>query len=209
MDVAVVVATFGDPEWIELAEDRALPSAREQAPAYHFHGATLAAARNSGLRHLAGRHEYVIHLDADDELEPRYVEALASGVADLRAPAVRYVDRLAGRESPPRVPRVAGHRHDCAPACLPHGNYLVIGTAAPVQLLLAAGGWREYEWSEDWDMWLRCWRRGAAIESVPEATYRAHWRPGSRNRGPDREFRNRVHEEIHRANFPEQYADAV
>lgn len=84
MDVTIVVSTFGGAEWQELAESRAIPSAIEQAPVIHAHGDTLAKARNQGLQ--AVESEWVIFLDADDELTPGYVDSMRQGLADLRAP---------------------------------------------------------------------------------------------------------------------------
>lgn len=192
MDVSVIVATFGGREWIEIAEGRAVPSASEQAPTFHFHCSTLAAARNAGLARI--RSEFAIFLDADDELTDGYVEALSAGIADLRAPSVSYVRD--GIAHPPYVPRVAGHKHDCEAACLEDGNYIVIGSAIRAELLRSVGGFREEALYEDWSAWLRCYRAGATVETIPAAVYRAHWRADSRNRAPSIEAKNRVHREI-------------
>lgn len=195
MDVTVCISTYGDPEWVRLAE-RAIASARSQAPVIHRHGSTLANARNEALALVDT--EWVVHLDADDELEPGYIEAMAAGSADLRAPAVRYVRGASSRL--PYVPRVFGHEHDCDAACLPDGNWLVIGTAVRTELLRAAGGWREWDVYEDWDAFLRCWLAGGSVEAIPEAVYRAHVRPDSRNRAPSAELKNRTHLAIVEAN---------
>jgi glycosyltransferase involved in cell wall biosynthesis len=204
VDVTVAVATYGDEKWKRLAQ-RAIASAEPQAPVVHVHGDTLHGARNAALEQV--KTEWVCHLDSDDELEPGYVEALAAGTADLRAPAVRYVARNTVYR--PRMPRVAGHRHDCTAECLPEGNWLVVGTAAPAQLLRDVGGWRDFPWSEDWDLWLRCHLAGATFEAIPSAVYRAHVDPRSRNRAPDRIFKLAAHRAIHRANFPDQYDEAA
>lgn len=192
MDATVLVATCGDLDWSALAARRAIPSAARQAPVIHVHGQTLAGARNEALAEAES--EWVIHLDADDELLPGYIDAMARGSADLRAPAVQYV--RGKRTSLARLPRVAGHRHRCRPECLEQGNWLVVGTAARRDLLLDAGGWQEWPVYEDWALWLRCYRKGATVEGLPEAIYRAHARPDSRNRGPSIDFKNRVHAEI-------------
>lgn len=194
MDVTVCVATFGAEHWKDLAR-RAIASAETQAPVVHVHAETLHDARNQALDQVVT--EFVIHLDADDELEPGYVAAIADGTADLRAPAVRYIGR---REHAPYVPRVAGHQHDCSAACLIAGNWLVIGTAARAQLLRDVGGWRAWPMYEDWDLFLRCHLAGATIEAIPAAVYRAHVRRDSRNRAPSMAAKNRVHHEILAAN---------
>lgn len=195
MDVTVLVATYGDDAWIELARTRAIPSVTD-APVVHHHGLTLHDARNSALE--AAATEWVCFLDADDELEPDYFDAMARGTADLRAPAVRYVTSTSRPQA--RVPRVAGHVHACTADCLEWGNWLVIGTLARADLLRTVGGFRDYPWSEDWDLWVRCWHAGATIEAVPAAVYRAHVRRDSRNRAPDRQFKHAAHRAIAAAN---------
>lgn len=191
MEVTVCVGTYGDKSWIEAAQ-RAIESARQQAPVIHVHGDTLAQARNQALNQVTS--EWVIHLDADDELEPGYVDALTRGTADLRAPAVRYVKD--GMARSPRVPCVAGHRHDCTGPCLPSGNWLVVGSAVRADLARSVGGWWEEPIYEDWSLWLRCWKAGATVEAIPDAVYRAHVRPDSRNRAPSMRVKNRTHWQI-------------
>ncbi len=205
-DFTICIGTFGGNEWVRLASERAIPSAEAQGvPVIHRHGLTLAQARNEALGMV--RTEFVVFLDADDELAPGYIEALAGGSADLRAPAVSYVK--GSRRQEPYVPKVAGHSHVCAAACLCDGNWLVIGSAVRAELGREVGGFREFEWSEDWDLWVRCWLAGASIEAIPAAVYLAHFNRESRNRAPTREFKDKVHWEIHRANFSERYADAA
>lgn len=207
MDVTIVVASYGDERWIDLATSRALPSARAQdVPVIYVHGLTLHGARNAGLAQVET--EWVCFLDADDELAAGYIEALAAGSCDLRAPAVRYVTP-GGRQRAPYVPRVAGHRHDCIAECLADGNWLVIGTMARTELLRSIGGFESFAWSEDWALWARCWRAGATIEAVPDAVYVAHMDMQSRNRAPDQKAKNRAHWEIHRAVWPERYEGAA
>lgn len=191
MDVSVVIGTFGEASWAELARTRAIPSVHYGIPVIHVHADTLHDARNGGLEQVET--EWVCHLDADDELEPGYFEAIAQGTADVRAPSVRYVRPGLDRE--PWMPQVAGHEHACTPDCLLEGNWLVVGAVARTDLLRRVGGWRDFEWSEDWDLWLRCHLAGASIEPIPAAVYRAHVRFNSRNRGAT----NRAKREAHRA----------
>lgn len=197
-DVTVVVATYGEDRWHRLAQERAVPSAIDAgAPVIHAVGADLADARNTGLSRVPTR--FVCFLDADDELEPGYFQAISRSTADLRVPAVRYVRPK--RTTSPIMPRVAGHQHhDCTGECLAFGNWMVIGTVAPTRLLMKVGGFRDFDWSEDWDLWVRCWQAGATIEAVTDAVYRAHVRMDSRNRAPDRQVKLANHQAIARAN---------
>lgn len=200
MDATVVIGTFGSQVWPTLAKRRAIPSARRQGcRVIHEHRDTLAQARNAALEQVET--EFVIHLDADDELTPGYVEAMLAGSADLRVPAVTNVFSK-WKEVPPHFPRVYGHKHDCVGECLRSGNWIVVG--ACVRAELAQGiGWEEFGWSEDWALWARCWKAGATIERVPDAVYRAFRRMSSRNR-----IANRVsvdwHRKIEAAVWPEE-----
>lgn len=197
MDVTVAVATFGDQSWAHLADARAIPSASAlDVPVVHAHRATLHEARNAALDMVDT--EWVCHLDADDELDPGYFDAMAAGTADVRAPSVVYVE--GGQPRAPWMPRVAGHHHRCTADCLTEGNWLVVGSVARAELLRTVGGWRDFTWSEDWDLWLRCHLAGASIEAIRRATYRAHVRPDSRNRGADRATKLAAHQAILEAN---------
>lgn len=196
MDVTVVVPTYGDPDWQTLAQRAVASAEAEGVPVVQVDGADLADARNYGLSLVET--DFVCFLDADDELEAGYFDAMSVSDADLRAPSVRYV--LNRRRPAPYVPRVSGHRHDCGPDCLAFGNYLVIGTVARTSLVRHVGGFRDFAVYEDWDLWVRCWRAGASIETVPEAIYRAHVRPDSRNRAPERDVKLTTHQAIAQAN---------
>lgn len=197
MNVTVAVATFGDQKWVNLARSRAIPSAqRQDVPVIHCHGENLSNARNLCLDRA--QTEYIIYLDADDELESGYVKAMATGVADVRAPSVRYVRTVPrGR---PFMPKVAGHHHICDSNCLTAGNWLVIGAQARTEALRKVGGWHEFPVYEDWDMWLRCYLAGYTIQAIPQAVYRAHVNLRSRNRGPSQAVKLAAHRAIAAAN---------
>lgn len=198
MDVTVVVATFGDETWADLARSRSIPSAEAlDVPVVHEHASTLHEARNAGLAQV--HTEWVCHLDADDELEPGYFDAMATGSADLRAPAVRYLRTVLHLPSA-TIPRVAGHEHACTAECLTFGNWLVIGTLARAELVRSVGGWHDWPVYEDYDLWARCWRAGATVEAIPTAVYRAHVRTDSRNRAPSRAVKHDTHRGIATAN---------
>jgi hypothetical protein len=194
----VAIATYGSPAWANLARNRAMVSALGLGvPAVHYHGIDLQEARNRVLARVET--EWVIHLDGDDELEPGFLEAMQRASADVRAPAVRYIQPI-GRPTRPRMPRVSGHTHDCNADCLTQGNWLVVGACARTDLLRRVGGWGAEPVYEDWALWLRCHLAGATFEAVPDAIYRAHVRRNSRNRAPSRAVKLATHRAIEAAN---------
>ena len=194
-EATIVVATFGQRKWVELAERRALPSAAKFGlPVVHEHGATLHDARNAGLAKVDTK--WVCFLDADDELEPGYFEAMSGAAADVRVPAVRYVRPNGLSRQPPGIPQVAGHHHLCDAECLPYGNWIVIGAVAKTELVRQVGGFDDHAWSEDWCLWGRLYLAGASFARCPHAVYRAHVRPESRNRAAPASKRLAAHREI-------------
>jgi glycosyltransferase involved in cell wall biosynthesis len=178
VDVTIVIGTFGGQEWIDLAEQRAIPSAEAQGvPVVHRHAETLAEARNSAIDACSS--EFVIHLDADDVLERRYVREMARGSADVRVPAVRrYAEGK--RRGGTYMPRVYGHRHKCSGDCLPDGNWVTLGACVRMELAKKVR-WAEWPIYEDFAFWLECWKAGATFEALPRAIYGYHWMPNSRN----------------------------
>src|SRR5690606_1171120 len=129
--------------------------------------------------------------------EPGFIDRMADGTADVRAPSVRYVEHDPWVS--PRMPRVSGHTHRCDAGCLDAGNWLVIGSVVRTDLVRKIGGFMDYPIYEDWDVWVRCRDAGATIEAVPQAVYRAHVRRDSRNRGPSRPEKLAAHRAIARA----------
>lgn len=198
MDVSVIIGTFGNQEeWSPLAQ-RAIESAFKAGPKRIFweHKETLDAARNAGLDKADT--EWVVHLDADDELDPGFFKAMERGTADIRGPAVQYIRGTTPAR--PMVPHVYGHTHQCVGDCLKFGNWLVVGSLVRTELAQRIR-WKDWPIYEDFDFWQRCWLQGATIESIPDAIYKAHVRHNSRNRQPNHKFRNEIHEQINLANL--------
>lgn len=178
MDVTIVIATFGEQKWQDLANERAVPSTvRQTMPptrCIYVHDETLAGARNKGAEQADT--EWLIFLDADDELAPDYIEQMdrktkMSPGADIFVPAVQYVHP--DHEDEPRM---------LGPFDLRTMNYIVIGAPVRKRVFDAVGGfWDERAW-EDWSLWLRCEHLGAELVSAPRAVYRAYVNHISRNR---------------------------
>ena len=191
------VASYGSRSWRELARRRAVPSAESQGvPVIHVHGSgTLAEARNEII--AQAQTEFLILLDADDELERGYVAAMAQGSADVRVPRVRQVRDMSAlmprtrAVMSPYMPQVVGHRHAaCRAVCLRDGNWIVIGAAARTALLRQVGGFHEEPIWEDWALWLRCYVQGATFQPIRRAIYRQHMNEDSRNAVGDVRLRN-------------------
>jgi hypothetical protein len=165
--VGVAVGIYGTDEWAERAKKVALPSVWRQTHACRFgicHSSTLAEARNRAAAKLET--DWLIFLDADDELDERYVESMLAGDGDIRQPSTLGV--------------YSDGTEDDYPVLIPPksnlliGNHLVIGSMVRSDLFFEVGGFQDLPILEDWDLWIRCWLAGAKIGVAPEAIYRVH-----------------------------------
>lgn len=179
----ILCATFGDGVWADRAQAHALPSAEGQAPVRHLHGRTLHDTRNRLIETSSA--DYLVFVDADDQLAPGYIDALVALFNVSRGqptkprdrlykPAVQYIDPD-GTEHPPRM--------------LPwkpitQGNHLVIGTAVSREMA-AKVLFEDWPLYEDWDFWWRCIEAGAKVTAATGAVYRYYLNPDSRNYGID------------------------
>lgn len=155
----------------------------------------LANVLNLGLEHL--RTDWVVRMDADDRMDPlRIARQLAFAEANPDTDVI--ASRVAGF---PAEMVTEGFRryltwqnrsltHDAifadlfreSPIC--HPSVMLRRTT-----ILQAGGYREIDGPEDYDMWLRLARAGARFAKLPETLL--HWRvrPGSLSRC-DRRYRS-------------------
>jgi GT2 family glycosyltransferase len=127
------------------------------------------------VRNCAAAHstaDWLIFLDADDELDPEYIEWMLQGTTDIRQPATLGVVDGVEDDYPVVIPP--------KPNILT-GNHLVIGSMVRRELFQSVGGFRPLPVLEDWDLWIRCFRAGATWGVCPKAIYRVHVRQGSRN----------------------------
>lgn len=177
--VDVVVTTYGNKKLWSLLAARAVASVKAQTLPpnriirYHDEkGTDIGLARNEAAQRSDA--EWLIFLDADDELDPLYVESMLRGTGDLRWPSTLGI--VSGVE-------------DSFPVLLrpqPHillGNHMVIGTMLRRELFNHVGGFRGgLPVLEDWDLWIRCMIEGAEAQPCERAIYRVHVRMDSRNR---------------------------
>lgn len=178
-EVGVVIPIFGrEEEWAKLAA-RAVQSVKDQSwPCEWIYsvGGTLADARNHGAEFFKDK-EWLIFLDADDELDSEYVGHMLAGTGDVRWPSTLgvYED---GSEDP--FPVLLQPKQNML-----LGNHMVIGSMIRQELFHEVGGFRELPILDDWDCWIRCWLMGAEFQPCSRAIYRVHVRPGSRNQQQD------------------------
>lgn len=188
----IVVGTFGDESWRDLAVQRALPSAeaaatksKYKASVVNVHAPTLGLARNfGGLGDDSSG--WLIFLDADDTLDENYVEAMGDRICSL--PNDGYIVQ------PSTCTVRKGVRVD-KPSLIPpkqsilDGNHCVIGSAIHVDMFMAAGMFKEEPFWEDWTLWIRSWLEGAEFATCPEAIYEVWPTDNSRNKVSDMEAR--------------------
>lgn len=172
-DVTVIIPVFGDAHpWMDMVARAASSVVHQSVPPASLVvsvGETLQEARNRpGMRAST---EWLCFLDADDELDRHYIEAMLSGAGDIRQPATLGVVNGVEDDHSVLIP----------PRPLEMSNYIVIGAFVRAELFRQVGGFRDYAAFEDWDLWRRCWAAGAQIGTVPQAVYRVHVRPDSRN----------------------------
>jgi glycosyltransferase involved in cell wall biosynthesis len=206
---SIVIASYGNTKrWLTLGNSRALPTAERQGAheviRVHLPEGRVATSRNQGGLQATG--DYLVFLDADDELSNGYIDAMQA-ILDkhrpkgdlLLTPAVAYSHGRRFREP-------MFH-----PQCdLRVGNWMVIGTAVPRSLFRRVGGFddkSEYGAFEDWAFWIKCWKAGALIIKVEEAIYRAYVSTRSRHRGADARERLSWHYEVGRDHFPDLYTE--
>lgn len=208
MSISICVSTYGEQRWADLARSRAIPSAEGQGAHEivftHMPEGTIALARNASASKATG--QWLVFLDADDELADGYVaameQALAAWIPDpstLFTPAVSYCTER-GRQAPKFWPIVPYQ----------DANWMVVGTMISRQLFEQLGGFRNYgdppgsNAFEDWGLWALAQREGATVVKVPDAVYVAWVSEDSRHRGSDHMTRLAWHFEIGRDLFGEE-----
>jgi glycosyltransferase involved in cell wall biosynthesis len=192
MRVSVLIATYGSSDWHDLAWSRAYPSAvaqTEDVQCFHDPEGTIASVRNELA--ATARGDWLCFLDADDELAPGYLDAMAAvgGANVLLTPAVRYVRK--GRPSPPQF--------NDRGIPLTRDNWLVVGTLVRRTLFERVGGFEDYPHGfEDWSLWYKCEKAGARIVKVPQAVYICHVNPESKHKRGwrDRKWQVETHQRV-------------
>jgi hypothetical protein len=172
-DVAIVVATFGSNEWRELGDHtaRRVEEFQTSKPeVVRVHTDTLFAARNWVLNGTVHNVDWISFLDADDDLDPKFVEAVSlyDGDADVLQTAVRGFQWTPDndREWLDPVPTLHKQKYP-----LKSGNYLTIGSPIRAEMFNRVGGFDDWPVLEDWALWLKCYNSGAQFDELYEAVY--------------------------------------
>lgn len=182
--ISVVITTYGGDEWVRLAYERAVPSVEAQTErpcelvVHHEPTMEIGPARNAAAARATC--EWLLFLDADDELDPGYLAAMHHTIREtdepqpLLQPAVIYQVKNRRSMRPP---------HLIPPGDLRRDNFLVIGTVLRRDLFMQVGGFEDYPHGfEDWSLWAKCWKAGANVVQVPGAVYRAWSNPRSKHK---------------------------
>lgn len=195
MSISIVITTYGDDSWQDLAWSRAYPSTIDQGAleviVHHEPDLQIGPARNASALLASGDH--LVWCDADDELAPGYIAAMEQAISQaenpdmfIGHPAVRYI--VNGRPRADLMRPIGDLRHD---------NFIVVGAAVSCRLFMAVGGFSNYDHGyEDWSLWAKCWRAGAKITPVPQAVYIAHINRHSKHRTLWRNRRQQVEEHL-------------
>lgn len=182
--LTICVGTFGDRVvWAPMAA-RALGSVSGQTVRVrrswgHIddpHPHNCGKARN--LAAEMAETEWLLFLDADDELAPdaceRLLEAAASTPGDIYVPAMSYYRN--GVWEPPGT---------LTPRPVHKGWWGPVGAMIRRADFECIGRFREdLPWGEDVELFLRAERAGLTFVPVQSAVYRIHWREGSRKFHP-------------------------
>ncbi len=211
MTFSIIIASYGTRRWKNLGDNRAYPSAITQGAheviRLHEPDGTVASVRNRAAVRATG--DFLVFLDADDELAPGYIAAMQEmnrllippppGASWLLTPKVRDINRQSRRQG----------RDDFRRECdLRDSNWLVIGTAVSRTLFHQVDGFddrEDYGAYEDWALWLKCTKGGAVPVKVPDAVYVVHWDMNSRHREPPHDVRAMWHYTIGHDHYPDLY----
>lgn len=172
--ITVIVVSYGDSVWMDLARRRALPSAILAAGGsknvlWSQTQPTLQMARN--VEGMKADTDWIIFLDADDELDKNYVKAMQARIQLL--PPGDFIIQ-------PSTLGVVDGLEDPYEVLIPpkpslfDGNHCVIGSAVPARLFQRVDGFDNWPFWEDWGLWLKCLKAGAQFVTCPEAIYRVH-----------------------------------
>lgn len=136
----------------------------------------VARARDHGCRATAS--PYLLWLDADDLLDPSFLEKTAARLdqdpdLDFAATGTEMFGEASGSWIPPQPDDLVRH--------LAEGSYCITSLFRRRLWQRIGGCDPDLEAAEDWDFWLRALERGHRGSVVPEPLFRYRIRRGSRD----------------------------
>lgn len=139
----------------------------------------LPNARNAGL--MLARGDWFLPLDADDWIEPTFVEKTIARANETGADVVQVGLQEHGERDGQFMPGYDRPLSSIDDDALRHTNRLYYCSLLRTEMLRHVGGWngRMINGWEDWDLWRDLLRRGAVFAGVDEPLFNYRVRPGS------------------------------
>jgi len=130
----------------------------------------VAAARNVGIAEVSG--EYVLLLDADNTVNPKYLDAAAAILDEKEEVAVVYSNPILlqqdGQELESSLPQLSAER-------LLSGNFIDTCAVVRAKLFDAIGLFDEnpdLQGFEDWEFWIRAYFSEQGFQHIPEPLFK-------------------------------------
>lgn len=166
-NLRIVIVDDGSPDDTAVVARQLIAEFPERRIDYvHQVNQGLAAARNTGIRVTAS--EFVLPLDADDQLVPDAVERLVLALERESGEVATPLGRTFGDEDRRLVTLPVTRRRLLA------GNCLIYSSMFRRELFDRIGGYANNLLAgyEDWDFWLGALEHGAKFVHVPEELFR-------------------------------------
>jgi hypothetical protein len=138
----------------------------------------IARATNEALAMVSGECEFIAFMDSDDRLHPLALFEVVRFLNEHPEADVIYTDE--DKMTPDNRRRRPEFKPDWSPDLFLTYNYINHLTVCRKKRVDDAGGFRaQYNWSQDYDLYLRITEKTAKVFHLPEILY--HWRevPGS------------------------------
>lgn len=174
-DWELIVVDDGSPDNVaEIVCEKAKRDSRIRF--FHTENSGVSAARNFGVAQSAG--EYLLFLDADDTIEPEYVERCVECLSVQPQVTVVYCQwRFFGDCGETPEIHYEGFRAQLLK------NHIFITAMIRRSRFLESGGFdlRMRSGLEDWEFWIRYLEDGGQVVQLPERMFNYRIKAGSKN----------------------------